>query len=540
MRYQDFKLIETRFLSESEADEALPSKVMNKAELSKDDRKYVRAIAKSIREKKPFAFLPPGKAVKSKAGTFGVIDKIEYDSKPLDVDQWEEWASDPKTPIENVLNTEFYMDGDVYQPNRMWKTEAATGEMSINKGDAAEAILGAAIAAKFKLGGREVNSNDVVDILKEVVARGKSDGITDYQKAEVEDDSFKFVLTLNSKSMKSLKMWIEADDPMTKSREDLKIVQEGVKPDTIKDLQEMISNTVVYANKNKRCIEAVEIAKDEPEKNEVVILSDGGDATQQNTTKVDLKLSYDGKPTRLLSLKAGSVKQFGQASGATWKSASDFFESVFKLRLPDSMKQKFGFKDISEPDYKEYNYNEGPFAKLYSEMAKQVSEYTKGDNTKLEFNLVKNVYDAINYHATRGQEGVTMVIVSPKAKVAYKELAFDVRLLAALELYDLEVINEPGLSNHRISVVGQLKSDEAKKSLGDGAKKLPSKNILVQLRTAFSGGAIRNLVEMGELLKDLADVEKLDQQEAQAGTEPEVDSNEPTEPQEPNDPNAKI
>ena len=515
MRYTDFKLVESKILL-TEDEEAMPSKVMNKAEMSKDNRKYVTSITKSIREKRPFAFVPLGKPVSSKQGTFGIIDKIEYDGNVMSVDDWEKWAKNEDTSIESVLNTDFYMDGDVYHPSKMWKTEAATGEMSINKGDAAEAILGAAITAKFKEGGREVSANEVVEVLKDVVRQGTTQGVTDYQVATIEDDTYKFILTLNAKSMKSLKLWITEEDPMAKGVEEFKVVQEGVKPDTIKDLQQMINNTVVYANKNKRCNLAVDKAKDDPKRNKVEIVSDGGDATQQNVTKVDLTLSYDDQKINLLSLKAGSVKQFGQVSGAEWSTASDFFESVLNFRLPDALKTKFGFKDSTEPDYKEYNYGEGPFAKLYEEIAKQAMAYTKGDNAQLEYKLVENVYNAINFHATRGEKGVTMVIVSPTAKKAYQELAFDTRLLAALELYDLQVINEPGLKNHRIRIVGNLKGTEAVKTLGkDGAVKIPSKSVLVQLRTALSGGAIRNLVEMGPLLKDLADIEKLDKEEAE-------------------------
>ncbi len=149
-------------------------------------------------------------------------------------------------------------------------------------------------------------------------------------------------------------------------------------------------------------------------------------------------------------------------------------------------------------------------------MAKQAMVYTKGDDTRKEYSLVKTVYDAINFHATRGEEGVTMVILSPDAKTAYKELAFDTRLLSALELYDLEVVNDTGLTNHRISIVGNLQATEATQALGkDGVKNIPSKNILVQLRSAKSAGSIRNIVEMGPLLKDLANIEKLDKAEAE-------------------------
>jgi len=213
------------------------------------------------------------------------------------------------------------------------------------------------------------------------------------------------------------------------------------------------------------------------------------------------------------------------------------------------MKDKFGFKDKQskeDKEYLDYNYSEGPFAKLYAEMAKQAMVYTKDDNVQQEYNLVKNVYDAINFHATRGEEGVTMVILSPSAKVAYKELAFDARLLSALELYDLQVVNQPGLSTHRISIVGNLKTEEAINTLGkDNTVNIPAKSVLVDLSSRKSGGTIRNLVEMGPLLKDLANIEKLDADEAaqkaqtsepQVAAEPApVDQTKQT-----NDPNAKI
>lgn len=548
MRFSDFRIVESKkIIKEADADDdvALPSKTMTAKEISKIDpktgnRKYVMAIAKSIGLKKPFAVVPEGKTAASNAATFGAIDKIEVNGSVMSADEWQSWANNPENDAADIMKTKFYIDGSSYTPNKIWKTEAATGSMSINKGDAAEAILGAAITAKFRAGGRSVSKTDVVNILKEVVAKGLYSGTTDYQTAGVEDDDFSFTLTLNSQSMKSLRLWIQEDDPLA-SPKDFKIVEEGVDPATIKSLQKSISDAAEYANSNKRAMVAVDKAKADPGKNEVQVISDGGDATQQSSTKVDLKITYDGQATRLLSLKSGTVKQFGQISGAEWSVVSDFFESVLKFRLPDSMKNEFGFKDSSDPDYKEYNYGQGPFAKLYSEMAKQAQAYTQDDNVKKEYNLVKNVYDGINFHATRGEEGVTLVILSPSAKLAYKELAFDSRLLAALELYDLQVINEPGLSNHRISIVGNLKSEEAVQALGkDGAAKLNGKSILVQLRTALSGGAIRNLVEMGELLKDLANVEKLD---AAATTQQSTDQEKPPVDQtkaQPNDPNATV
>jgi len=546
MRYSDLKLVERRIVKEDD-DFIAPSNTMNGAQLyPRGEFKYIKSIAKSIRSGRPFAFIPAGMTKADKEATFGVIDKIFLDGKEVSVDDWEIFANqeDNKKAVANT--TKFEVDGEMFPISRMWKTDAVMGGMAINKGDAAEAILGAAITAKFRNGGRDVKENDVVAILKTVVEQGEINGKTDYQTVGIEDDNFKFLLTLNAQSMKSLKLWFREDDPMAAPK-GFDIVKKGVPAKTIEDLQKQISNAVAYANSNKRAITAVEKAKTDPGQNTVEIMSDGGDASQQSVTKVDLKIAYDGQVTRLLSLKAGAVKQFGQGSGGGWTQVSDFFESVLNFRLPDKLKDKFGFIDPQGPrdkSYLDHNYANGPFAKLYAEMAKQAMAYTAGDDSRKEYNLVKTVYDAINYHATRGEEGVTMVILSPSAKIAYKELAFDARLLTALELYDLKVINEPGLSNHRISIVGTLKGDEAVNALGkDAANKIDTKAVLVQLRSAKSGGTIRNLVEMGPLLKDLADIEKLDKAEAERNaqqSEPEPEQPPADQTKKTNDPNATV
>jgi hypothetical protein len=552
MRFSDIKIVESKVKAKSNLAEA--GKIMSgKAWLSSGDReagsgatKYVNATADSIRKAKDFVYAEVGAKGQAKDAPekAGKVDKITVNDKEMSTDDWETYALANYPDF--IKTTKFFIDGDEVPLNRLKKNEAVKGSLVPNLGDIAEAVLGSALSAKFAVGGRSISKNDVIRILKDVVAAGVAEGTTDYQTVGVIDDDFKFTLTLNSASMKPLKIWIDDEDPMGPVGDLTLFTEYEVEKKTLDAMQKQVADAVEYANKNKRAATAVDKAKLELEgKNEISIISDGGDATQQSSTKVDLKLEYDGKPQRLLSLKAGTVKQFGQVSGGEWETASDFFESIFKFRLPDSMKQSFGFKSSNEEDYKEHNYKNGPFAKLYSEMAKQVQAYTAGDDASKEFKLVQHVYDAINFHATRGEEGVTMVILSPSAKVAYKELAFDARLLSALELYDLRVTNDTGLSTHRISVIGELKGQEAVRTLGkDGAEKLDGKAVLVQLSSRTSAAAIRNVVEMGPLLKELANVEKLDAaqveknkaaQPAKTELEAPVDQTKQT-----NDPNATV
>lgn len=547
MRFQDFKLVESVVKAKAALNEVSTmsaGKWLATGETT--SVKYVNATAKSIANNKYFDY---------KVGTeekSGMVDKITVSGEELSAEDWQNYALNNYPDF--VKTTKFFIDGDEVSLTKLFKNESVKGSLKPNLGDIAEAVLGAALSAKFARGGRTINKDDVIQILKDVVANGIAKGNTDYQTVGIVDDTYSFTLTLNPSSLKPLRLWIEEDDPLGNPAGFVLAKQYEVDLATLKALQKQVADAVEYANTNKRATTAVDKAKLELEgKNEIKIISDGGNAEQQSSTKVDLKLEYDGKPQRLLSLKAGTVKQFGQISGAEWEVASDFFESIFKFRLPDSMKTQFGFKGTEQEDYKEYNYGQGPFAKLYTEMAKQVQAYTSGDDTRKEYSLVKNVYDAINFHATRGEEGVTMVILSPSTKIAYKELAFDARLLSALELYDLRVVNETGLSNHRISIIGELKGNVAVQKLGkDGVEKLDSKAILVQLRTALSGGAIRNLVEMGDLLKTLANVEKLDKEQAEKNTQapepqaapvetdPTVAPAAPVKSNKPNNPNATI
>ena len=538
-----FRDIKKIIKENDDEDEVLPSKTMTNANLvPRGETKYLFAIAKSIEEGKTFAF-------KTKQGPVrGVIEKIVLsvggkEIRSVEPAVWANWAEKTaKTESVSAVQkfTRFYVDGEPYSASQMYKTDAAVGGLRMNLGDVAEAILGSAITAKFEKGGREVNKDDVFRILKSVVEKGSITATSDYKEAEIQDDTITFTLSLNATSMKGLKSWLAEEDPMGVAK-DMKVVADGLPDKTVKAAQKYVIDATTYANENKRANVAVNKAKQDPAKNTVEVISDGGDATQQNITKVDLKIKYDNKVTRLLSLKAGRVKQFGQVSGGTFENASNFFESTIKVRLPDEMKEKDGWKDADDPDHKLHNLNKGPFKKMYASMAKQVSEYTKGDDVNKEYNLIQILYDAINYHATRGEEGVTMVILSPSAKIAYKELAFDQRLLKALELYNLELINETGLAQHRISVVGTLKTDQAKKEIGpEGVKKIDGKAVLVQLSTRLSSNAVRNLVEMGDLLKDIASIEKLEAQEIERQAQ-EPQPEQPEQPQKTsNNPNAKV
>jgi hypothetical protein len=213
----------------------------------------------------------------------------------------------------------------------------------------------------------------------------------------------------------------------------------------------------------------------------------------------------NGEPERLnlISLKAGSVKQFGQESGGEFATLERFFKSVVGFGLPKSMESDF--KSATDPEYKMYNYT-NIWPKAYQHIYNELKPYTTGDNTRKEFDLVKQIYDGIRYHATRHEEGVTLVILSPNKKKAFYELGFGKELMTALEQYDLEVVLKTDVKNPMIEIYGIAKTDTA--------RKISNKSRLVAMRSSMNRGAVRNVIEMGDLLKDLADLEKLDKQTA--------------------------
>lgn len=411
---------------------------------------------------------------------------------------------------------------------QLHKNEAIKGGTSVNMGDAAEAILGSALTAKFEMGGGSIGEKQLMKILNEAVEKGNYQTRAEYEDKTSKPDSCTFNLTLNDASLKGLKKWLKHDDPMSGNHKDFELAQEypgnkgvpsletGVKK--VQELQKHVRNAVIYANQNERANTAVKIAADNKDHNEISVVSDGGDATQQSKTKVDLKIVYDNKSTTLLSLKAGNVRQFGQISGAEFGTITKFIDTMFDVRFDPELKEQFGFQDKqSENDvaYIEYNYKE-PFKKLYAYTLEQMKKLIGGSNERQEYNFVQQLYKGINQHATLGEEGVTMVKLSPRAKVAYKELTFDKRLLDALKAYDFVVRPGSGRraegANHYIEVVGILKPKEAEAQTAltdEDIKELPQKDILVSLRSAVKAGSLRNTVEMGDLLDELADIEKM-------------------------------
>jgi hypothetical protein len=247
-------------------------------------------------------------------------------------------------------------------------------------------------------------------------------------------------------------------------------------------------------------------AVSDPGKNKIDVISDGAEKENQNTTKVDLKILIDGKETakRLISVKAGNVEQFGQAGGHNFNNLDEFFTSIVGVGLPETFRKKF--HEIPKQAPAEWNPKkkenfENSFALSYEFMAKQLTIQAKRDPD----GFVENVYRGLLNHLTRNEAGVEMVILDPDSKKAFSELEFGKDFEDALRQLQLVVEFRQG-AGYALSVYGLPKTQLANKFI---PKKQGEPTRLIDLRSQYDSrtNAIRNRINMGPLLKKIADIE---------------------------------
>jgi len=377
-------------------------------------------------------------------------------------------------------------DGEIFDTtiSSMVKDEISKGELQINMGNVAEAVLGSAMTALFAKDGATVTVNDIMQIGKSIATNGSYETVTPSR------DNLEFNITIPRADTIAFNAFV------LEGAQGLKDLE--ISDDKIATMEQHFRDAVQFVNTSPRAKAALNKA-DDPGENKIEVLSDGGNSEKQKTTKVDLEIFYDGTKVNLISLKAGSVKQFGQESGAEFSTLERFFKSVIGFGLPSKMESLF--KPKTDEEYRIYNYEQA-FPQAYKHIYNELKSHVAGDNTRDEYSLVKQVYDGIRYHATRNEEGVTLVVLSPNKKKAFQELGFGKELMDALEQYDIDVSLKEGVTNPTIEIYGVAKTAEA--------KELNKKSLLIQMRSFKQKNAIRNVIEMGDLLKNLADLEKID------------------------------
>ena len=164
-------------------------------------------------------------------------------------------------------------------------------KISANRGDVAEAILGAAVAAKFiKRPTDTVTLEDVQSILAKVIISSPVEtSVFDLEKVANIKDNIKFRVGLPKRAMDFISdrsNWQDVDD--------------------------LFDSSIAYVNGDKRLnLQARKFSKNKRE-NEIYVNSDGtGD---QKGTKADIKLTFDGKKISKSNIIKSSRRQSIYAS----------------------------------------------------------------------------------------------------------------------------------------------------------------------------------------------------------------------------------
>jgi hypothetical protein len=373
----------------------------------------------------------------------------------------------------------------------IYKDEKIKGELVPNMGNVSEALLGCAVAAKFVKNGEVVTEKDLVDMGRQLAQNG---GVI---RAKAGKDTLEFKVTIPYMDTKAFYAWL-GEDSRGKTLQDYNVPDKSVSL-----IERRAKAAVEYANTSKRVAGAVQAAQNDPGNNKVDVISDGGEKDKQSTTKVDLKILIDGQPTakRLLSVKAGNVAQFGQVTGVNFEHAQEFFSGV-GVTLPENLRKYFyeiAPNSRNVEDQKQHNFDNG-FSLVFQNGFKQLKARAASDQA----GLVEDVYQGLLHHLTRKEEGVEMVILDPDDKKAFRELSFGPEFEQALRQLQLVVTESSRDKGYNISIYGFPIGSIAKKYI-PSRKDADSK--LVDLTSQFKDGSIRNMLGMGSLLKNIADIE---------------------------------
>ena len=369
-------------------------------------------------------------------------------------------------------------------------TETGKLDKFWNLGNVIECVMGAAVTAKFINPAAQIGWKDIVGILKQMAPvtdiKDSSSKLVPYTiNTMASNDKLTFTMSLNTIDFKALQMsYLDADTLKQYPKH--------------QEIFKSYTDASEYVNTSDTVSSAIKRVQTDPKENSIIIESEGASREKQTSTKADLFITIDDKRERLLSLKSKVVPQVGQVSGHAFENLEEFFKSTLGFGLPKNFSKDFpkgSFKDVGSDIF------DKAFPKAYKHMFNELSRTLSGDSDYQEYNFVKQIYNAIQHHATLGED-VIIVYLSPSAKTAYTELKIGPELLEALKEFELV----PMLTGTTIKVVGNPITDLGRQISGG------TPQVFVQLRSYMQkGSTVRNIIEIKSLLKSLADVEMIKQ-----------------------------
>lgn len=272
-----------------------------------------------------------------------------------------------------------------------------------NKGDIAEGILAAAIAARF------VNKNQPIDAskVKEIISTLSS------KNGKVVEKTY-------SSPNKNPKIKDTVQFYLSLAESNMKFFLDQSSWDSYSDLFDAAAK---YAN-GQTITKWSKLLYENNQENVIDVISDGvGD---QKGTKVDVKVKVDGKATNVnISLKADDVKQFGQVGGSEFEKQITLWNKLAGIdvsELEDKYINLLKKKKVENAVYLVYDY-----------VSNKMNAMLKNKRTKTT--LLNNLGSGIQKFATSGEENVTLVQLAGGAAKVYD---FG-KVMGAIQNLDLSV-----------------------------------------------------------------------------------------------------
>lgn len=404
---------------------------------------------------------------------------------------------------------------------RSGAADVATGARTTkywNDGEVAETFLGVALFARFK-SKKEITADQVYAELKKL----KSAPGGFMMKGKRGNNPVE-MLAVNKPANNQAIEEIATD--LTKFKKEY--------PDASTELLKLIDASVSYVNQSSKVFEAMAKADNEPNADRIIIKTDG--VSDQSGTKADLQLKV-GDYERLLSLKANYVKQFGQDTGARYEVINTFFGRFIPdvdISALESQWPPMERDDLK--NYRDQGIARDKFKEVYSLVSQAYSTASDVLNSKLSnptsaSGVVTDLYNGIIYHAQGNETKQVVVVLNPSAGKAWAELEFGESLAASLASFRLEtkltLAGQGDKDNHILQIFGRplnsvaavamdtnITTDkQAAQALAVAKKRAPKVDpeLLFQLRSYVqeAGPTLRNIVEMGPLLKDITEVQQI-------------------------------
>lgn len=387
-----------------------------------------------------------------------------------------------------------------------------------NDGEVAETFLGVALFARFK-SKKDISADQVYAELKKL----KSAPGGFMMKGKRGNNPVE-MLAINKPANNQVIDEISSNLPKFKREY----------PDASTELLKLIDASVAYVNQSSNVFEAIAKADNEPNADRVIIKTDG--VSDQGGTKADLQLKV-GDYERLLSLKANYVKQFGQDTGARFEVIRTFFSRFIPNVDISTLEAKWPpMENADLKNYRAQGIAREKFNQVYSLVSQAYTTASSVLNEKLAdpttaAEVVTDLYKGIIYHAQGTETKQVVVVLNPSANKAWAELEFGEQLESSLASFRLEtkliLAGQGDKDNHILQIFGRpansvaavamdsnITSDEQAQKAATVAKKRAPKvdpELLFQLRSYIqeAGPTLRNIVEMGPLLKDITEVQHI-------------------------------